>query len=115
MIKTSTMSDTTSSSRRRDLKALAHELDPLIQIGKQGVTDGVVKNIDAALRNHELIKIKFLEHKEEKEELTRRVAEQTRSEKVDIIGNTAILYRQNPDPKKRKVKLKRRLKKIPST
>ena len=115
MIKTSTMSDTTSSSRRRDLKALAHELDPLIQIGKQGVTDGVVKNIDAALRNHELIKIKFLEHKEEKEELTRRVAEQTRSEKVDIIGNTAILYRQNLDPKKRKVKLKRRLKKIPST
>ena len=100
------MRDVTGGSRRRRLKALAHELEPLIQIGKQGVTDGVVRNIEAALKNHELIKIKFLDHKEEKEELTGKIVEQTSSERVDIIGNTAIIYRQNPDPKKRKIKLR---------
>ena len=100
------MSEKTNASRRRQIKGLAHELEPLIQIGMQGVTDGVMKNIDSALKNHELIKIKFLEHKDEKEELVRKIVEQIGSELIDIIGNIAILYKQNPDPKKRKIKLK---------
>jgi RNA-binding protein len=80
----------------RRLKQQAHILKPLIQIGKNGVTDGAIVNIEAALSNFELVKIKYLDHKEEKRQLTDLITTKTGSHLVDLIGNTAILYRQNP-------------------
>lgn len=90
--------------KRRRLKELAHGLEPLIKIGKNGITDGAIGNIDRALGYHELIKVKFLGHRAEKKELSMEIAERTSSDLVDLIGNTAILYRENPDPTKRKIK-----------
>ena len=80
---------------RRRLKAQAHTLKPLIQIGKNGATPAAIANIDKALTDHELIKIKYLNHKDEKKHLTELITTKTGSHLIDLIGNTAILYRQN--------------------
>ena len=84
------------SSKRKHLKALAHHIDKYTQVGKNGLTDGVIEAIDNALNHHELVKIKFQSHKQEKEELSKEISEKTRSHLVEVIGNVAIFYRMSP-------------------
>jgi len=78
------------------LRARAHGLDPVVQIGKFGVTPEALANIDKALSDHELIKIKFIGFKEARIELSSEIAGATGSILIDVIGNVAILYRVNP-------------------
>jgi RNA-binding protein len=89
--------------KRRKLKAQAHHLNPIVQIGKEGVTEAQLETIKRHLEHHELIKIKFIEHKQQRRELSTLIAEKTGSEAIDLIGNTLIIYKQNPDPAKRKI------------
>jgi RNA-binding protein len=91
--------------QRDHLKGQAHGLDPLIHMGKNGLTNEVITHIDKALTDHELIKIKFLALKEEKQQLTATIIEKTGGELIEIIGNIAIIYRQNEEKLKRKVTL----------
>lgn len=97
---------TLSAPQRKQLRSLAHHLDPAVLVGKHGVTDTLVKSVDTALDAHELIKVRFNEHKREKKLLTAEIVERTGCELAGIIGHVAILYRQNEDPEKRVVKLK---------
>jgi RNA-binding protein len=90
-------------SKRKHLKALAHHIDNYIQVGKNGLTSGVVEAIDNALNHRELIKVKFQSHKQEKEELSKEISEKTGSHLVEVIGNVAIFYRRNPVSSKIKV------------
>jgi len=92
-----------TSSERHQLKALAHALDPLVRVGKNGVNDELIKRISKALENHELIKVKFLNYKDQKEDLSEEIAEKTSSHLVEIIGNMAIFYRKNQDPTERNI------------
>ena len=85
-----------TSDQKRALKKKAHSLDPLVQVGKNGVTDGAIANIDKALTDHTLIKVKYINHKSEKRELTDAITSRTGSTLIDLIGNTVILYRENP-------------------
>lgn len=82
---------------RKKLKSEAHHLKPVIMIGKNGLTESLVKAVDRALREHELIKVKFLGMKEEKHEASAFIAESTSSDLIGITGNIAILYRKNDD------------------
>ena len=95
-----------SSSKRSYLRRQAHHLEPVALIGKNGVTDGTINTIDKALNSRELIKIKFREFKDEKQILSEKIAGLTNSAVVGIIGNTLILFRQNPDLEKQIYKLK---------
>jgi len=92
-------------SHRTYLRGLAHKLKPVIQVGRGGVSVEVLAAIDEALGCHELIKLKFMEFKEQKAELSRLIAERTASELVGRIGNMAIFYRQHPEEDKRRIKL----------
>jgi len=92
-------------SHRTYLRGLAHKLKPVIQVGRGGVSVEVIAAIDEALGCHELIKLKFLEFKEQKDELSRLIADRTASELVGCIGNMAIFYREHPEEEKRKIKL----------
>lgn len=83
--------------QRRKLKSLAHYLKPVVQIGQKGLTEALIKAVDRALSDHELIKVKFVDFKEEKHELAEEVAGGTGAALVDVIGNIAILYRENPE------------------
>jgi len=93
-------------SQRKKLKSLAHKLKPVVLIGQKGITESLVKAVDKALEDHELIKVKFIDLKDEKIELTEKVISDTGSFLVNMIGNTAILYRENPErPKDEKIKI----------
>ncbi|MFM8418830.1 MAG: YhbY family RNA-binding protein [Verrucomicrobiota bacterium] len=78
----------------RELKARAQRLDPVIKVGHAGVTPALVASLDAALSLHELVKVKFTGLKEQKDELSPRLAEATRSHLVWRIGHCAVLFRK---------------------
>jgi len=94
-----------SGAHRTFLRGLAHSLNPVIQVGKNGITPELIKAVDEALGSHELIKIKFMEFKDEKKELAAQIGEKTMSENVGMIGNIAIFYREQPDREKRRITL----------
>ena len=92
-----------SSSQRSYLRSQAHHLEPVVLIGKHGITDGTIESIDRVLEARELIKIKFREFKDEKLSLSEKIAELTNSRVVGVIGHTVIIFRQNPDSDKRQI------------
>jgi RNA-binding protein len=92
-------------SQRKYLRSLAHQFKPLVIIGRNGINEQVIGAVDLALKDHELIKIKFGEFKEAKKEVSAEIAQATKSEVVGIIGNIAIFYRQHPEPEKSKIKI----------
>ena len=92
-----------SSSQRSYLRSQAHHLEPVVLIGKHGITDGTIESIDRVLKARELIKIKFREFKDKKLSLSEKIAELTNSEVVGLIGHTVIIFRQNPDSDKRQI------------
>lgn len=85
------------SGHKRKLKSMAHGLDPVVFVGQKGITGSLIKAVDKALSDHELIKIKFVDYKDEKKELSDEIVRNTGSSLVNIIGNILILYRENPD------------------
>ncbi|HAM71070.1 MAG TPA: hypothetical protein DCM86_05450 [Verrucomicrobiales bacterium] len=88
-----------------DLRGRAQRLEAVLKLGKLGITDGFLKSVNEALDQHELIKIKFADLKDQKRELAPQLATLTTSTLVTLIGNVAVLYRQQADPEKRKVDL----------
>jgi RNA-binding protein len=92
---------TVTGKQRRHLRGLGHGLDPVVQLGKGGLDDGVVSAVDAALTQHELIKIKLgSETPEDRHEVAEQLAERTRSSVAQVLGRTILLYRRHPkEPK----------------
>ena len=94
-----------NSKQRKILEKAAHDLQPVVIVGGAGMTDGVIQMADKALADHELIKVKYNEYKEERQELTTELSEKTNSTLVRIIGNVAILFREAEKEEDRKFKL----------
>lgn len=92
-----------TNPEKKQLKSLAHNLKPVVMVGKNGLSENLVESVDNALGIHELIKMKFIDQKDGKKELSRELADRTNSNLVDIIGNVAILFRENAQPEKRKI------------
>lgn len=91
-----------NSNQRKILSQAAQTLKPVIQIGQNGLTDAVLEKINQTIAVHELIKVKFLEFKEEKHDLAREISESCQAALVRIIGNIAIFYRPAEKQEKRK-------------
>lgn len=96
---------TLTRKQLQELKSLAHHLNPIVLIGKGGLNESQLENIDKELLHHELMKIKFNDYKSQKEELAEKIAEETGSEIIDIIGNTLIIYREHPNPEERQIQI----------
>jgi RNA-binding protein len=92
-------------SAKKYLRSLAHHLKPVVIVGKNGVNAQLIGSVDLALKDHELIKVKFGEFKEAKKEISAEIAQATKSELIGIIGNIAMFYRPHPQPEKRKIKI----------
>lgn len=92
-------------SQRKYLRGLAHKLKPVVQVGKLGLTEELLTAVREALDAHELIKLKFMEFKDEKAALSQEIADKTDSELIGRIGNIAMFYRQQPDPDKRRIRI----------
>jgi len=83
---------------RQHLKAKAHKLKPIVLIGSNGLTDAVQKEIDRALTDHELIKIRLPSiERDEKQTLLNEICASNQAELVQLIGNIGILYRMKAE------------------
>jgi RNA-binding protein len=96
---------TLTGKQKAKLKGQAHRIKPVIQVGRAGVEEPQLNSIRRALHEHELIKIKFLDYKDHKKEISENIARETGSEIVDIIGNVLILYWENMDRGRRKIRV----------
>ncbi len=85
-----------TSAEKRALKAKAQHLEPIVKLGHAGMTDAFLQNLDTALTQHGLVKMKFTDFKETKHELAPQIAEKTASTLVMQVGNVAVLYRPKP-------------------
>ena len=86
------------SAERKALKAQAHKLDPVVQIGARGLTEEVIGEIDRALTAHELIKVRAAAlDREAREEAFVRIAEKTGAQPVQHIGKVFVLFRKRND------------------
>jgi RNA-binding protein len=88
----------------RHLRALGHDLSPIVSVGKEGVTDGLVAATKTALLTHELIKVKVQsEAPVDRKEAASQLAERTESALAQVLGRTFLLYKRHP--KKPKIAL----------
>ena len=86
-----------SSELRRRLRAAGHTLDPVVQVGKLGATDGIFKQVAGALLGHELIKVKLgTECPETRFELAEGFAAMPDVKVAQILGRTILLYQRHP-------------------
>ena len=87
------------SSQRKWLRGQAHSLDPIVHVGKAGVTDAVVVTLQEALTCHELIKVR-LHAPDDKKALAAELGSRAGADIVGLIGHIVILYRPHPtEPK----------------
>ena len=87
-----------TSKQRARLRGLANELPVIIQVGKGGVSDNLISQIDTALEARELIKIRLLQNvDEEPQEMARVLANLTQAEVVQTIGKVIVLYRPSKE------------------
>jgi len=94
------MSLTTDQKKR--LRNVAHTLNPVVTVGGNGLSENVQLEVDRALEDHELIKVKFaVGDRDLKRELIKQLVEIVEAQLVQEIGNIAVLYRaaENPNPK----------------
>jgi RNA-binding protein len=87
-----------TGKQRRHLRGLAHDLRPIVQVGKGGLDDGLLAAVDRALVDHELIKVKLGEAAGlDRHAAADALARATTSELAQVLGNIIVLYRAHPD------------------
>lgn len=93
-----------SGAQKSHLRRLAQTLEPALKIGKGGLTPAVQSELQKQLRAHELVKLRFLgAERDERTALCAQIADEGRCVCVGAVGHTALFYRQNPEPKARRV------------
>ncbi|MFO0652228.1 MAG: ribosome assembly RNA-binding protein YhbY [Polyangiales bacterium] len=81
----------------RHLRGLGHHLEPVVHLGKEGVTEGLHGAIDQALTDHELVKVKLNpEATDDRHEAAEALAKALKAEVAQVLGRTFLLYRQHP-------------------
>lgn len=88
--------------QKKYLRGLAHSFKPVVQVGQSGITGSVVDAVDAALLDHELIKVR-LHEPEDKRSLANHLARKSGAFLCGLVGHTVILYR--PHPKEPRIKV----------
>ena len=105
-----------TSKQRAQLRALANSIDTILQVGKDGIRENLVKQADDALEARELIKGRVLDNNIDYDARTaaEELARATRSEVVQVIGTKFVLYRESHSkPKEKRIQLVKPAKKRP--
>ncbi len=88
-----------SPTRRRELKARAHALDPVVLIGTAGLSPAVLAEIDRGLKSHELIKVRVNgSDRSGRETILGEICRRSGALPVQHIGKILVIFRQNPEP-----------------
>lgn len=89
---------TLNGRQKRYLRGLAHHLEPIVQVGKEGVSAAVIAAASQALTDHELIKVRLPQaEREERTEMASSLERETAAALAAVMGRIAILYRRHPD------------------
>jgi RNA-binding protein len=94
-----------TSRQRGYLSGLAATLNPTVMIGKEGATEGVERALMAEFDHRELVKLRFVDGKDERHETARDLARRSGSELVRVIGYVAVFYKRAADPERRLIEL----------
>ena len=90
-----------NNKQKQYLKGLAHPLKPVVMLGNNGLTEGVLAEIEQALQHHELIKVKVAaEERETKTLIVDAIVRETKASNVQVIGNMLVLYRPSTEDRK---------------
>jgi RNA-binding protein len=89
-----------TGKQKRYLRSMAHHLDPVFQVGKNGTNEQLMRHINDAIEKRELMKVQILNNcLDDKHEIAEELATETGSELVQLIGSTIILYKESRDNK----------------
>lgn len=89
-----------TGKQKRFLRAKAHHLSPIFQVGKGGVNENMVKQIEEALEKRELIKVSILQNcDEDRYEVAEALSQQANAELVQVIGHVIVLYKESKEKK----------------
>lgn len=94
-----------TSAQRKYLSKQAHNLEPVVMIGRKGFTEEIIEAVNQALESHELIKVRFVDFKADRALISEQLAAKNNACLVRIIGNIAILYRECDIKEKRRYRL----------
>jgi RNA-binding protein len=83
--------------QRAHLKARAHALEPVVQIGQSGASSAAIAEVDRALTAHGLIKVKLAGDRDQRDELAKALSAGTDAAIVQQVGRIAVLWRPRPD------------------
>lgn len=84
---------------KKTLKARAHHLNPVVIVGDKGLSKAVLKEIDVALKAHELIKIKLQsDDREERRAMGVEICDKLAAHPIGSIGKTVVIYREHIEP-----------------
>ncbi|HIS75627.1 MAG TPA: ribosome assembly RNA-binding protein YhbY [Candidatus Merdivicinus excrementipullorum] len=87
-----------NSKQRAKLRSMANSLETILQIGKGGISENTVKQVEDALKARELIKIRVLENSiYSAKEAANEIAQATGCDVVQVVGTRITLYKQNPE------------------
>lgn len=90
-----------NSKQRAELRGMANSLEPIFQVGKGGVNDQLIRQVDETLEKRELIKLTVLETSpESSRQAADAISKATASEVVQVIGRKFILYRKSKENQK---------------
>ncbi|MDF2558544.1 MAG: hypothetical protein K0R71_2372 [Bacillales bacterium] len=90
-----------TGKQKRHLRALAHHLTPIFQVGKGGVNENMIQQIKDALEARELIKVSVLQNAEEDaDDVAAQLGKGARAEIAQVIGKTIVLYKESKENKK---------------
>ena len=90
-----------TGKQKRFLRAEAHHLSPIFQVGKGGVNDNMIKQVGEALEARELLKISVLQNcEQDKDDVATMITKGTRAELVQTIGNIVVVYKESRENKK---------------
>jgi RNA-binding protein len=95
-----------TGSHKRQLRALAQKLDAHLKVGRNGLSAQFIASTNEMLTQHELIKVRFTEFKDQRKELAAQLAEKTDSVLIASIGHVISLYRPAADPETSKIRLR---------
>lgn len=84
---------------KKTLRAIGHELKPVVTVAGNGLSENVVAELNRALDDHELIKIKIVGDREERVEVIEQLSAMDSTDIVQTIGGVALLYRPSREPK----------------
>lgn len=97
---------TLNDEQKRHLRRLGHDLRPVVLMGAAGLTSAVQAEIDKALDDHELIKVKMVaDDRDRRKELVERICAESEATLVQSIGNIALIFRRSRIEKKRRIAL----------